>query len=127
MTQKVIIVINNGIAELLQKNDDIEVEIRDYDVECSWDEDNAGCKLDKDGDRYQEMIFPAAKIKFSANGKSCFADATIKYINYYKCSDCDVEWSDQWDSMCDDRCPECDTPISPDKSEEIKDDFEIIS
>jgi len=45
----------------------------------------------------------------------------IMYHNYYKCDDCNVEWEDDWDCMCDDECPDCGTPYSPyqsDSSEE---------
>ena len=41
------------------------------------------------------------------------------YLNHYKCSVCGCEWTDEWDCMCDDRCPECDTSISPNMSEEL--------
>lgn len=43
----------------------------------------------------------------------------MQYRNYYKCT-CKCEWEDVWSSMCDDRCPACNTAISPFKSEEVK-------
>ena len=57
--KKVIIFVNGGVVTIDEKPDDVEIEIRDYDVEGMWDEDNVSCKLDEDNDRYQEMIFPA--------------------------------------------------------------------
>jgi hypothetical protein len=41
------------------------------------------------------------------------------FRNFYKCPDCDEEWTDEWDSKCDDRCPACDISVSPHKSEPI--------
>jgi len=56
---KVVIIISGGCATIDHKPDDVTVEIRDYDVEGMWDEDDVSCKVDDDDDRYQEMIFPA--------------------------------------------------------------------
>lgn len=42
-----------------------------------------------------------------------------KYRNFYKCSECGKEWQDEWDSTCNDRCPDCDAEIEPYKSEDI--------
>lgn len=42
----------------------------------------------------------------------------IKYRNFYRC-ECGEEWEDEWDSMCNDHCPSCDSEIEPYKSEEI--------
>jgi len=63
---KVLIIINSGCAQLEYKPDNIEVEIRDYDVQ---DYDNV--EIDEDGDEYQKMIFPAEenKIEFLASGE----------------------------------------------------------
>jgi hypothetical protein len=46
------------------------------------------------------------------------------YRNFYECP-CGNEWEDEWDSMCDDRCPVCDTPCSPSDSIEISDNKEV--
>jgi len=108
--KKVIITILSGCASLTEKPDDIEVEIRDYDVEWDWDEDNESCKVDSDGDRYQEIIFSAEKENFPDEVK-------INYRNSYK--HCDYEWSDEWDSTCNDRCPVCNKEIEPYLSEKI--------
>lgn len=42
-----------------------------------------------------------------------------KYINYYKCPNDGEEQIDMWDSMCNDRCPECNAEIEPYDSTEI--------
>jgi len=57
--KKVIILLSDGRAEILEQPDNVEVEIRDYAVDDDYDEDNNTCKTDKDGGRYQEIVFPA--------------------------------------------------------------------
>lgn len=39
------------------------------------------------------------------------------FQNLYECP-CGETWEDEWDSSCDDRCPTCNTPISPSESSE---------
>ena len=39
--------------------------------------------------------------------------------NHYKCNRCGTYWEERWDSMCDDRCPECNETTSPHYSEEL--------
>ena len=46
------------------------------------------------------------------------AEGELVFRNYYECS-CGTEWDDEWTSMCDDRCPKCNTSISPYTSEEL--------
>lgn len=41
----------------------------------------------------------------------------IWYINHYRCP-CGSEWEDEWDCMCNDRCPNCNKEIEPYESEE---------
>lgn len=50
------------------------------------------------------------------------------FINYYKCpgnlefrrQHAPVEWSDEADCTCNDKCPECNCEIEPFDSDEIK-------
>jgi hypothetical protein len=117
---KILIIIVDGAAQIEYKPDNIEVEIRDYtdDVE-EWGK----CKKDEEGDYYQEMIFPATEIKFSASGDNAFTDEPIKpdmYLNYYRHNSCDVEWEDEHSCQCDDECPVCGAAISPYRSENIE-------
>ena len=44
----------------------------------------------------------------------------LKYRNFYRCSECNTEWQDEWDSTCNDRCPQCNAEIEPYKSEDIQ-------
>lgn len=44
------------------------------------------------------------------------AKSETGYINYYRC-ECGEEWTDEWSCACDDRCPTCNTSISPYASE----------
>lgn len=39
--------------------------------------------------------------------------------NSYHCEDCDTSWSDAWCCACDDECPDCGTPYSPEESEVV--------
>ncbi len=54
-SNKVLLYLNGGVVEMMEKPMGIEVEIRNYDIEGDWDPDNNACKEDKDGDRYQEI------------------------------------------------------------------------
>ena len=40
-----------------------------------------------------------------------------QYINHYHCTDCDVEWTDQWAGHPDDDCPECNATYTCDASQ----------
>ena len=42
-----------------------------------------------------------------------------QFMNYYKCSECEEEWKDKWNCMCNDHCPNCHAEIEPYKSEEV--------
>ena len=41
------------------------------------------------------------------------------YLNYYCCSDCEIEWDDEWSCQCDDECPGCGKSYSPYESDRI--------
>ena len=56
-TDKIVLTINGGVANLLEKPAGIKLEIRDYDVEGIDAEGDPRCKKDEDGDWYQEMIW----------------------------------------------------------------------
>lgn len=40
----------------------------------------------------------------------------VRFSNYYVCPKCKTEWNSEWNCVCDDRCPECDTSCSPSES-----------
>ncbi len=152
---KVIIIVTGGCVTIDYKPDDVEIEIRDYDVEGSWDEDDVSCKVDEDDDRYQEMIFPAennnTEIEFHASGDQAFPAKGIEVKDIigqdgqkagimlgakeepedenkylnYYKCTCGVEWQDHWSCMCDDRCPTCNTSIQCYKSVETETDETI--
>jgi len=42
------------------------------------------------------------------------------FIIYYKCPYCETEWTDEWDFVCNDKCPKCNKEIEPYKHEEVK-------
>ena len=56
---KVVLIMMNGRIESVVQPSVVEVEIRDYDVDEDFDVDNDNCKTDENGDRYQEILFPA--------------------------------------------------------------------
>lgn len=51
-------------------------------------------------------------------------EVELRFRNHYECADADCghEWVDEWDSMCDDRCPKCSTTTSPHYSEDLIED-----
>jgi len=49
---RVIIIVRGGVAEVLEKPRDVDVEIRDYD----WDGSKETCK-DKNGDPYVKGVY----------------------------------------------------------------------
>ena len=46
----------------------------------------------------------------------------MRYLNHYRCDECDVSWDDEWDCCCDDECPNCGRDFSPYESEDLNDD-----
>ncbi|MCA1800296.1 MAG: hypothetical protein LC687_06575 [Actinobacteria bacterium] len=51
------------------------------------------------------------------------------FTNHYACSECGNHWIDEWSCACDDRCPNCNTPISPYfyHEHEDEDDIEAVA
>lgn len=43
----------------------------------------------------------------------------LVYINHYKCPYDGAEWTDEWSSMSNDRCPKCGKEIEPTSSDEV--------
>lgn len=43
-----------------------------------------------------------------------------RFINHYRCSECNTEWQDDSPATNNDRCPECDAEIEPFKSTYIE-------
>ena len=43
----------------------------------------------------------------------------VWYINHYYCETCNIHWDDEWDCMCNDRCPKCNKEIQPYASDDI--------
>lgn len=48
-----------------------------------------------------------------------------RFSNQYYCQDCVYGWTMEWDCMCDDRCPRCNTSLTPVMSDELDDEAEI--
>ena len=50
-----------------------------------------------------------------------------RFLNHYTCPKCTAQWSDAWSCMVDDDCPGCGMRhISPDESDEIEDDGDLV-
>ena len=45
--------------------------------------------------------------------------STVVFQNFYECSQCGTIWTDEWDCMCDDHCPNCKAETEPYHSVEI--------
>jgi len=54
---KVIVFISGGAVQSISKPEDVELEIRDYDIEEVDAKDNPSCKQDANKDWYQEMFW----------------------------------------------------------------------
>lgn len=46
------------------------------------------------------------------------------FLNHYRCEECNVDWSDEWDATCDDECPECGVSYTPVSSDDLPDEEE---
>ncbi|WP_347987590.1 hypothetical protein [Methylomonas sp. AM2-LC] len=42
------------------------------------------------------------------------------YINHYCCPYCHLEWQDEWDCTCNDKCPACNKEIDPYESDLVE-------
>jgi hypothetical protein len=40
-------------------------------------------------------------------------EATPWFRNEYRCDRCAYDWEDEWDCMCNDRCPRCNVETEP--------------
>lgn len=43
------------------------------------------------------------------------------FVKYYKCSVCGHEWEDEHETVCNDRCPECNTETEPYAYDDVTD------
>jgi hypothetical protein len=41
-------------------------------------------------------------------------------LNHYRCPTCQLDWQDEWDCGCNDRCPSCHQEIVAFKSDLIE-------
>jgi hypothetical protein len=47
-------------------------------------------------------------------------DTPLQFRNYYLCPHDGTKWHDDWNHLCNDRCPVCDREIEPSFSEDIE-------
>ncbi len=63
---------------------------------------------------------------FAGNALDEDDDDVRRFLNHYRCPQCDYHWSDAWDCTCDDDCPNCgNRHISPYTSEDCSGDREV--
>lgn len=58
-------------------------------------------------------------VRAGADLSLAIAAQTDWYVNNYRCS-CGTRWTDEWNCMVDDRCPTCDTSVSPHDSDQVR-------
>ena len=44
----------------------------------------------------------------------------VWYLNHYRCPTCQLDWQDEWDCACNDKCPDCNKEIEPYESDLIE-------
>ena len=49
----------------------------------------------------------------------------LQYINYYECPRDETRWEEIWECKCNDRCPTCNSEVTPYRSKEIGEDDEV--
>jgi len=65
-----------------------------------------------------EDIDPKDEDNLTIKHNSNYAE-NLRFRNYYRCVKCGEQWNDEWDSTCDDECPECGTIMTPYRSEDL--------
>lgn len=53
-------------------------------------------------------------------GPNLLAEAGARFRNTYDCPACASHWEDESETVCDDRCPDCNLSCSPSGSEDIE-------
>ena len=43
----------------------------------------------------------------------------FRFRNYYQCPTDGTKWHDEWNHLCNDRCPVCDSEIEPYFSQDV--------
>lgn len=41
------------------------------------------------------------------------------YRKFYRCDECNIEWTDDWSCCCNDKCPQCDGEFEPYECKDI--------
>ena len=73
---------------------------------------NIAARLDESEKQNELLKVRLAAEIAKSEGKNWFR-------NYYDCARCNYQWIDEWSAKCDDRCPVCNTAISPYNSEDL--------
>ena len=65
---------------------------------------------------YRDWIGERLPLTSSTNSER--SDVMPWFRKHHTCP-CGLEWWDEWDCLCNDRCPDCDTEVEPDDHEEL--------
>jgi len=59
------------------------------------------------GDEPTELVMTGLTPEHSPDDAEEDGEDEVKFVNSYRCPECDHEWSDQWSATCEDDCPAC--------------------
>ena len=60
-------------------------------------------------------------------GRTDSGGEPIRFRNHYHCPRCESSWSDEWSCACDDECPCCSLDCTPEFSEELDENGDVIA
>ncbi len=97
-------------AEIMEA---IALRLVDITTNKEWDE-----ALGQPYDSYENQEMDSGELADQQRQLEKFSPPVeMLFRNYYR--HCGKEWDDEWDSTCNDRCPECNAEIEPYESEDI--------
>jgi len=65
------------------------------------------------------MTQPTILIRKTISIVSAKTQENLKFRNHYRCPHDQTKWIDDWNHICNDRCPNCDRETEPYLSEDI--------
>jgi rubrerythrin len=104
----------NAIVETLAA-----IRLAVYPFEDDDDLDAAKAKVDQLMPQLDEDELRHAVATLDWDGPTDSDGLPCFYLNKYECTDCGIEWEDQWSCGCDDECPSCGRDLSPVESIDV--------
>lgn len=128
----IVVYVKDGMVESVQTTlaipeKTLRVFVVDYDVQQDGEHANPEihgrrCSIDQFAiDPFSsdlEEVVANVQTDATWKGPTDSDGAPCRFTNHYHCSECDIDWTDQWSSTCDDECPECGTCFTPTHSED---------